>query len=115
MSETSEVVARLARIEAQLERLATTPAPVAVKRSVAAKMMGVSLPKLVRLIAAGKVKTADDEHLIPVAEVRRYCAPKASRQRKAALGYRARQKHVDGQSEEAITEMRRRLRAGGVG
>jgi hypothetical protein len=51
----------------------------AVKRRVAAKMMGVGLTKLEALIRDGEVRTAVDRHLIPLAEVRRYCSPKTPR------------------------------------
>lgn len=83
----------------------------AVKRAVAAKMMGVGLTKLDALIRAGRVATAQDSHLIPLAEVRRFCAPKPKRERKPAVGHRARMKHVDGTSDEAWDSATRRLRS----
>jgi hypothetical protein len=106
------IAAALARIEARLDRLATTPAPVAVKRAVAAKMMGIGVTKLDALVREGKIRTAEDSHLVPVAEVKRYCAPKAPRTRRPAVGHRARRKlNVDTQSDEAWDEASRRLRA----
>lgn len=105
----SEVLAELKVIRAYMERsnaaLARTesiPAQsAALKRADAAKAMGISRRKLEQLIAAGKVRTAEDAHLVPVAEVKRYCAPKMPKQRRPAVGHRARMKHVDGQSDEA--------------
>jgi hypothetical protein len=107
------IITALARIEQRLEQLATTPAPVAVKRAVAAKMMGIGVTKLDALVREGKVRHAEeDAHLIPVAEVKRYCAPKTKRQRRPSVGVRAlRLKHNDAQSDEAIEEARRLVRA----
>ena len=105
----TDIEATLARIERRLEQLAG-PSPVAVKRTQAAKLMGVSLRKLGALISAKKIRTTEDPHLVPMSEVRRYCAPKSPRQRKPSVGHRARIRHDDGQSDEAIAEMRRRLR-----
>lgn len=82
----------------------------AVKRAVAAKLMGVGLTKLAALVKVGTVATAQDTHLIPMAEVRRYCAPKPKRERRPAVGHRARMKHVDGQSDEAWDDATKRLR-----
>lgn len=51
----------------------------AVRRAEAAKLMGVSRTKLEALIRDGKVRTAVDVHLVPMSEVRRYCAPRQPR------------------------------------
>ncbi len=102
-----------AEVRALLEVRGETAQFGAVKRSVAAKMMGIGTTKLDELIAAGKVSTAEDERLVPLSEVRRYCAPKAKRQRRPSVGLRAMRKHVDTQGDEAIAEMKRALKAGG--
>jgi hypothetical protein len=85
----------------------------ALKRADAAKAMGISVSKLDSLVRTGKVRTAEDSHLIPVAEVKRYCAPKTRRKRKPAIGHRARMKHIDAQSDEAWGEASRRVKVGG--
>jgi hypothetical protein len=51
----------------------------AVKRRLAAKMMGIGLSKLEALIRDGEIRTAVDRHLVPLSEVRRYCSPKQPR------------------------------------
>lgn len=105
----ANLAAIVARMDAKLDALGSTPAPVAVKRSVAAKMMGISTRKLEQLITAGKVRTTEDTRLVPVAEVKRYCAPKAPRQRRRLGGHRVR-RTTDGQSDEAIEAARRAMR-----
>jgi hypothetical protein len=71
----------IARLRKDFEANATASVGMngAVKRRAAAKMMGVGLTKLESLIRAGEVRTAVDRHLIPLSEVRRYCAPKQPR------------------------------------
>lgn len=108
---TDDLAPILARIEAKLDALGSAPAPVALKRSAAAKAMGISVRKLEQLIIAGKVSTAEDVRLVPMSEVKRYCAPKAKRQRRRLGGHRLR-RTVDGQSDEAIADMKRALKAG---
>lgn len=108
MSESAAILAAIAQLREELRTLA--PQPVAVKRADAARLMGISVTKLDALIRTKKIRTAEDSHLVPMAEIRRYCAPKAPRQRKPAVGHRAR-RSVDGQSDEAIAEMKRALRA----
>ncbi len=110
MTDADTILAEIRKLNAKVDAIGTA-APVAVKRREAARLMGVSLPKLEKLIAKGAVKTTEDVHLVPMAEVRRYCAPKSPRKRKPSVGYR-RSKHVEGQGEEAIAEMKRALRAG---
>lgn len=110
MTELEAIFAQLRQIVSRLDSLDNTPA-VALKRAEAAKAMSMSRRKLEQLIAAGKIRTADDAHLVPMSEVRRYCAPKLKRKRAPAIGHRARAKHVDGQGEEAIAEMKRAVRA----
>jgi len=73
----AEVRALHAKVDAALARQATSEG--AMRRRDAAKAMGLSLTKLEGLIRSGKVKTAVDVHLIPLSEVRRYCAPKTPR------------------------------------
>lgn len=100
-----------AEVRAALAAQAPAPPPNgAVKRAVAAKMMGIGSTKLDLLIKAGKVATAEDKTLVPIAEVKRYCAPKPKRERRPAVGHRARMKHVDGQSDEAIDAARTAMR-----
>jgi hypothetical protein len=116
MSEADVILTELRAVRAELKRLAEREAgsaPVAVKRSVAAKMLGVGLTKLDALVREGKLKTAEDSHLIPVVELRRYAAPKTPRKRKPAVGHRARMKHVDGTSDEAWAAVLKRAKAGG--
>lgn len=86
----------------------------ALKRAEAAKAMGVSISKLDALVRVGKVRTADDVHLIPMSEVRRYTAPKQRRQRRPAVGHRARQRRVDTQSDEAWDDVTQRVKASGA-
>lgn len=102
------IAAVLERITARLDAREAAQ-PVALKRSAAAKAMGVSSRKLEQLIVAGKVATAEDVRLVPMSEIRRYCAPKTKRQRRRLGGHRLR-RTVDGQSDEAIAEMKRSLR-----
>jgi hypothetical protein len=78
----------------------------ALKRAQAAQAMSVSVSKLDALVRTGKVRTAEDSHLIPMAEIRRYCAPKVKRERRPAVGHRARMKAADGQSDDAIAAAR---------
>lgn len=108
-----EQIAELRAMLAQLLNAQATPQ--AVKRSEAARLMGVRPRKLEALIASGKVATAaEDVRLVPMAEIRRYCAPKVARQRKPSVGVRAsRRPAVDTQSEEAIAELKARLRSKG--
>jgi hypothetical protein len=68
--------------------------------------------KLDGLIHAGKVKTTEDGRRIPMSEVRRLNAPKVKRERRPAVGYRQRQRNVDGQSDEAWEQGTRAIRAG---
>lgn len=98
------------RAEVRSALAAVQPAVGAVKRSVAARLMGVSSSKLDTLIKLGKVRTADDRTLVPIAEVKRYTAPKAKRQRRPSVGHRARMKHVDGQSDEALADATKAIR-----
>lgn len=104
-----EALELLRRISIKLDTL-TAPRE-ALRRREAARAMGVSLSKLEKLIKRGKVRTSDDAHLVPMSEVRRYCAPKTKRARKPSVGHRVRNRHVDGQSDEAVAELRQRLRA----
>lgn len=108
----AEMLAELRRIHERLDAL-TRPAevsPVAVKRKDAARLLGISLRKLELLIVAGRLRTAEDVRLIPMAEVKRYCAPKAKRQRRRLGGHRVRRSN-DGQSDEALDALKARLRA----
>lgn len=116
----SEVLAELKVIRAYMERsnaaLARTESiptqAAALKRADAAKAMGISRRKLEQLIAAGKVRTAEDPHLVPIAEVKRYCTPKMPKQRKPSVGHRVRTREaLDSQSDDAWAEMRRNLRS----
>lgn len=87
----------------------------AVKRAVAAKLMGVSVGKLDTLVKKGKVATTEDTHLVPMAEVRRYCAPRPKRRHKPAIGHRARsRKRLAGQTDEAFDSARQMLRNRGA-
>lgn len=96
-------------IREEISRLPATE-PHALKRTAAAKAMGISTGKLDGLIASGKVRTAEDPRLVPMSEVKRYCAPKTPRQRRRLGGHRVR-RTVDGQSDEAWAEMKRKLRS----
>jgi len=116
MSDSSVILAELLAIRADIAALREQQRTErhALKRAAAAVAMGISRRKLEKLIATGKVRTASDEHLVPLSEVRRYCAPKTPRQRKPAVGYRARMRNVDSQSDEAFelaTKALRRKRA----
>lgn len=104
------IFAELKRISARLETV-LAPEPKAVKRREAARLMGIGVTKLDQLIAAKKVHTTEDARLVPMSEVRRYCEPKTPRQRKPSVGHRVRNKHIDQQSDEAIADMKRALRA----
>jgi len=106
------VLDELRRINARLDALGgAAREPVAVKRREAARLMGISIRKLELLLVGGKVRTTEDPRLVPMAEVKRYCAPKAKRKRRPAVGYRARLKNVDGQGDEAIEQARRAMRS----
>lgn len=85
----------------------------AVKRAVAAKLCGISVSKLDALIRDGKIRTTEDSRLVPMSEVRRFTAPKQKRQRKPAIGHRARMKNLDAQSDEAWNLVDVRVRATG--
>lgn len=107
----AEILSMLEAIRRDLAKLSEqTAQPVAVRRAVAAKMMGVSRRKLEQLISGGRVRTAQDAHLVPMAEIKRYCAPKVKRERRPAVGHRARQRYVDGQSDEALDLATRAIR-----
>lgn len=108
---TRELRALRKGLDRMREELRAQATPVqALKRAEAAKAMGVSVGKLDGLIRDGKVRTTDDAHLIPMAEVRRYCAPKTKRKRRPAIGHRARRKlNIDTQSDEAWDEASKRL------
>lgn len=82
----------------------------ALNRKAAASAMSMSVSKLDHLIRTGKIRPGADPHLVPVSEVKRYCAPRAPRVRRPVIGHRARRVNVDGQSDEAWAEMKRRLR-----
>lgn len=111
MTDADAILAAVRRLESKVDAMSAPRE--ALKRRDAAAAMGISLSKLEKLIARGKVRTASgDHHLVPMSEVRRYCAPKASRERSPAVGHRARLRNVDGQSDEAIDEMKRALRGG---
>lgn len=99
------------RAEMRAVAEASPPRDGAAKRQQAARMMGVSVSKLDALVRENKVRTADDAHLIPMAEIRRYCAPKVKRERKPAVGHRARMKHVDAQSDDAIAAAKETIRS----
>lgn len=111
MTAIDQVLVELRALRERIETVAV--APVAVKRSVAAKMLGIGVTKLDALVREGKLKTAEDSHLIPVAELRRYAAPKSPRKRKPAVGHRARAKHIEAQSDEAWDLVTKRVKAGG--
>jgi hypothetical protein len=103
----------LEQLVAKLDR-GSAPEAQAVKRSVAAKLMGIGGTKLDELIAAGKVRTAVDVKLVPMSEVKRYCAPKAPRGRASG---RKPSLVIDETSAEAVAAMKRdlrRRRAGGA-
>lgn len=100
-----------AELRAVVEQL--PPRDGAVKRVVAARLCGISPSKLDALVRAGKIRTTEDSHLVPMSEVRRFTAPKQKRQRKPAIGHRARMKHVDAQGEEAWNDANRRVKASG--
>lgn len=73
------VARELRSLRKWVERLASSTKAhdaLAVKRSVAAKMMGIGTTKLDALIRSGELATAQDRTLVPLSEVRRYCAPK---------------------------------------
>lgn len=110
MTDSAAILEAVRRLEKRIEALAA-PQPVAVKRAVAAQLCGIGVSKLDALIRAGKIRTAEDSHLVPMSEVRRYCAPKQKRERKPAVGHRARQKkHLDAQSDEAWDSVTQRVR-----
>jgi hypothetical protein len=73
----------LDKLRAEVRALlqAQAPASGAVKRTIAAKLMGIGRTKLDNLIASGDVRTAVDTRLVPMSEVRRYTAPKLPRRK----------------------------------
>lgn len=105
-----------AEVRALLEARVEASRDGSVKRAVAAEIIGIGVTKLDGLIRARKLATCEDVTLIPLAEIRRYCAPKPKRQRRPAIGVRAMRRH-DGQSDEAIAAarltVREKARAGG--
>lgn len=101
-----DIMRELRALRAYLEELRTERH--ALKRAEAARAMGISRRKLEKLIAAGKVRTAEDPHLVPVAEVKRYCAPKTPRGRNRAGRRPA--LVIDETSPEAVAAMKRELR-----
>lgn len=96
------------RAEFKAATEATRSQPHAVKRSVAAKLMGIGVTKLDTLIKLGKVRTADDRTLVPLSEVKRYTAPKAPRGRNTAGRRPA--LVIDETSPDAVEAMKRELR-----
>lgn len=109
---TDPVLAELRALSAKVDRLVDASAqPKAVKRTVAARLLGIGVTKLDALVRDGKLATAEDVRLIPMREIERYCAPRPKRQRAPSVGVRAsRRQAVDTQSDEAIEEYRRSLR-----
>lgn len=110
MTDAEIILSELRALRSQLGKLSGAE-PHALKRTEAARAIGISRRKLDQLIDDGKIKTADDVHLVPMVEVRRYCTPKAPRQRKPAVGQRARRAPVEAQSDMALSDLRQRLRA----